>query len=96
MELFIGFIGFVTGLFLWSTVIGTIFASIPAQKRKVKEGVKEKVEWLPLLASVIVSLSIILAISYFSTPYFIGSSIAGVVMLFNIGNLKTEEKQTRG
>ena len=96
MDFVIGIVGVLVGLFMWSAILGSIFVTLPAEKRRVKEGKQANVHWPRLLGTVIFWLIILFIAGFFSTPFFIGTASAFVIMLFNIGNLKKEEKQTRG
>ena len=90
------FLGLFLGLFLWSNVLGSLFATIPAEKRRVKEGSQQKVHWLRILFTITLSLTILLVASYFSGAFMIGAGISLIIMIFNIGNLQKEERQARG
>lgn len=91
MNYVFGAIGLVVGIFLWSSIWGSLFATLPLRLKMKKAGEIKSIKWPTLVLGPIIFASTVLILSYvFLTPFFYGSVIAGVVMLTQIGNLKRE------
>lgn len=91
MNYIFGILGLVVGIFLWSSIWGTLFATLPLRLKLKNDGEIESVKWPTLILGPIVFASVVLLLSYiYLTPFFYGSVIAGLVMLTQIGNLKRE------
>lgn len=81
----------VVGIFLWSNVLGCLFATLPIQTKLVKSGVLKKVDWVKIIGSIFFAVIVFSVTAVFLRPFFIGTLPAGVIMLFNIGKLRAEE-----
>lgn len=90
MNYLLGIIGLVIGLFLWSNIIGSLFASLPLQLKLKKVGVLNNIGWLLIILPILFSGVVIILFAIYSKPMLYGSLVAGVLILFNIGNLKRE------
>lgn len=91
VNIIIAIISWAVGLFLWSNIIGSLFAALPFRLKLKKIGEVKSVQWHFILVPIVWSILAIIILSYFSTAFFIGSSIAGVMILFRIGELRKEE-----
>lgn len=90
MSILISLAGFVIGLFLWSSVIGSIFATLPLQRRLKMEGSINQVNWFSVLAPLSLAAVVLALTALFLNNFFLGSLVAGIMILFNIPNLKRE------
>ena len=90
MELAIGLLGFFVGLFLWSNIYGSLFGTLPLEKKLVKAHVLKKVNWAKIIAPILFAVIVLGVTAIFAKSFFIGTLPAGVVMLFNIGKLRRE------
>ena len=94
MNYLLGIIGLVIGLFLWSNVIGSLFASLPLQLKLKRVGVIPNVGWLRIVLPTVFACIIFILFFALSKPMFYGSLLASVLILFNLGNLKKEAYET--
>ena len=90
MEIILLIVGFFLGLFLWSNIIGSIFASLPLRMKMKKEGVIDKVGWLYIIGPMIIPIVVLAVTAKYLPAFFFGSVGAGITILFNIKGLKNE------
>lgn len=90
MELLIGAVGFIVGLFLWSNIIGNLFATTPILRSLKRSGSIQKIKWFPIIGGVLFASLVLLASAIWLRPFFIGSLVAGVMIFFRIPQLKNE------
>lgn len=87
-QLVFGAIGFILGLFLWSTIIGRVIEIQQTKKVNLPNNT------LLSLLSIFVALAILSAGSYYLNGFVIGAIIGVIAMVFNIGKLKQEVIET--
>lgn len=90
MNIVIGIVGFAIGLFLWSSVLGSLFATLPLQKQLKKAGEIKDIHWASVLLPILFAGVVLGLTAIFAKTFFYGSLVGGVCMLFNIGKLKRE------
>ncbi len=90
MELVIGLIGWIIGLFLWSNIIGNLFATTPILLNLKRSGYIKHIKWLPVIGGILFATSVLIATGIWLRPFFIGSLAAGVIILFKIPGLRSE------
>ena len=83
-------VGLVVGLFLWSSIYGSIFGTLPLQRQLKKHGAIQSINWLSIIAPIVVAVLVITLTAIFVRHFFYGTLFAGVIMLFNIGKLRGE------
>lgn len=93
MEIIMGIIGFFAGLFLWSNILGSIFATLPVEKQMVKAGVIPSVRWTKIMVPITFAVIVLAATVILAKTFFYGSLVAGFILLFNIGKLRSEALQ---
>ena len=93
MEIVFGVIGFFAGLFLWSNIFGSIFATLPVEKQMVKAGAIPSVRWTKVIVPIIFAVIILALTAILAKPFFFGSLIAAFILIFNIGKLRNEALQ---
>ena len=93
MEILFGIIGFFAGLFLWSSILGSIFATLPVEKQMVKAGVVPSVRWTKIIVPIIFAAIVLAVTAILAKTFFYGSLVAGFILLFNIGKLRSEALQ---
>jgi hypothetical protein len=93
MELLIFTAGFFIGLFLWANIIGSIFAALPIRLKMKKEGVIKKVGWIHIVGPLILPAIILTLSAIYLKPFFYGSLIGAVLMLFSISGLRREASE---
>lgn len=90
MNYIIGIFGVLIGLFLWSNIIGSLFASLPIELKLKKSGVLDEINWIKIVVPVVFSSIVIIIGAVFSKYFLYGTLLAGVLILFNLGNLRKE------
>ena len=93
MEYVIGGLGFFVGLFLWSSIFGSLFGTIPVEKEMVRAGIIPKIRWSKIIVAIAFAVIVLGLSAFFAKTIFYGALIGGVVMLFNIGKLRAEAIQ---
>jgi hypothetical protein len=90
MGFVIGALGFIFGLFLWSNILGSLFATLPLEKKLVKAGVKEKIDWTKIIGAIVFAAIVLTLTAVFARTFFFGTLVGGFIMLFNIPKLRGE------
>lgn len=90
MEIILGTLGFFIGLFLWSNILGSFFGTLSIERHLVKTNQQQNVRWAKIIFPVIFAVLVLILTFILLRPFFIGTIPAAIVMLFNIGNLKSE------
>lgn len=88
--LLIGFIGWVVGLFLWSNILGSIFATLPLRRKLLRTGEIKKMNWPVIIVPIVWSSLVLIVVSAFSTTFMYGSLWAGIMIIFSVNKLKAE------
>lgn len=79
-----GVLGFIMGLFLWSTVFGRFIEIVLTKKASLPNNT------LLSILSLIIGLVLLGLGSYYLDGFMIGAIASGIAMLFNIGKLQQE------
>lgn len=82
--------GVVSGLYLWSNVWGSIFATLPIRLKMARNGQIKKVKWSTVVVPFILSLTLIILISLLSRYYMYGSIVSCVIAFMSIPSLRKE------
>ncbi|MDO8591544.1 MAG: hypothetical protein Q7R60_01290 [bacterium] len=90
MEMLYGLIGWAIGLFLWSSILGGLFATLPLVIRLKKSGDIKQIKWVPIIGSVMIAVVVLVAIAVWARQLFTGALVASVFILFSLGKLKRE------
>lgn len=87
-------VGWVVGLFLWSNILGSIFATLPLRMQLMREGVVKTMNWSIIVIPIIWSSIALIIASIYSTEFLYGSLVAGVMIFFQIHKLKAEATES--
>lgn len=90
MELVIGLIGWIVGLFLWSNIFGSLFATLPIVMKLKKSGDIKEIKWMPIIGSVIFAAVVLGSAAIWARAFFTGALVGGVFILFSLGKLRRE------
>lgn len=90
LDLILLIVGFFIGLFLWSNIIGSLFATLPLRMKMKKEGVIDKIGWLYIIGPMLIPIVVLIVTAKYFPAFFFGSVGAGITILFNIKGLKNE------
>ncbi len=90
MDITLSILGVIVGLFLWSNIWGSLFATLPLEKKLVKAGLKEKVDWAKIVGAISFAIIVLILTAIFARHFFYGTLVGGFIMLFNIRKLRAE------
>lgn len=90
MEIGLGFLGLIVGLFLWSNIFGSLFGTLPLEMKLVKAHVLKKINWAKIIAPILFAVIVLVVTAIFIRFFFYGTLVAAFIMLFNIGKLRAE------
>ena len=87
-------VGWLVGLFLWSNILGSIFATLPLRMQLMREGIIKTMNWPYIIIPIIWSSIALILASIFSSEFLYGSLVAGVMIFFRIHKLKDEATES--
>lgn len=90
MELLVGGLGVIVGLFLWSNIFGSIFGTLHVEKQMVAAGIIPKVGWGKIVGAITFAVIVLGLTAIFAKTFFYGALVGGLLMIFNIGKLRAE------
>lgn len=90
MEIVLILLGLIVGFFVWSTIVGVLFATIPINLKAKHLGVIESVRWLPIMLGFFVNAIIIVAMFVYIPVTFYASLLGLFRMLLLIPTLRHE------
>lgn len=90
MDILLWFAGLFIGLFLWSNILGSIFATLPLELARKKAGFAGAPNYAKIILPIIFATTVITLFWLYQKNLFYGNIFGGVIMLFNIGKLKRE------
>jgi 4-hydroxybenzoate polyprenyltransferase len=93
MDIALGLLGFIVGVFMWSNIYGSIFGTMPVERKAVKAGLSKKINWAMVIIPIIIAIVILTIAAKFSKNFFYGSIVAAFIMLFQIHKLRIEAVQ---
>lgn len=94
MEIIIGLIGFIFGLFLWASILGTLLYTFPMLKQlkysPLNKDMGYQVIWLKEALPILLPALVLLTGLLFVPEFFIGTLPALVLMSINLKGLRKE------